>query len=105
MKRIAALLAMTFVALAAHAGGVAKDTPVRVEGSGIEPGWFEGKIFISGEGCTMVKLAKPTKDKYTMLALIAIAKIQKKDGGGWRDLSLKDLKAKEPVRCLVEGSD
>ncbi len=105
MKRIAALLAMTVVAFAAHAGSLAKDTPVRVEGSGIEPGWFDGKIFITSEGCTMVKLAKPTKDKYTMLALIAVAKIQQKDGAGWRELSLKDLKAHEPKACLVEGSD
>jgi hypothetical protein len=96
---------MTVVALAAHAGNLAKDTPVRVEGSGIEPGWFDGKIFITSEGCTMVKLAKPTKDKYTMLALIAVAKIQQKDGAGWRNLSLKDLKAQEPKKCLVEGSD
>jgi hypothetical protein len=105
MKRIAALLATTFIALTAHAGGLAKDTSVRVEGTGIEPGWFDGKIFITDEGCTMVKLAKPTKDKYTMLALIAVAKIQRKDGTGWRDLSLKDLKAQEPKKCLVEGSD
>ena len=105
MKRLAAFLATTFVALAAHAGALAKDTPVRVEGSGIEPGWFDGKIFITPEGCTMVKLAKPTKDQYTMLALIAVAKLQKKDGNTWRDLSLNDLKAREPKTCLVEGSD
>jgi hypothetical protein len=105
MKRIAALFLTTFVALTAHAGSLAKDTPVRVEGSGIEPGWFDGKIFITSEGCTMVKLAKPTKDKYTMLALIAVAKLQKKEGTGWRDLSLEDLKSREPKKCLVEGSD
>jgi hypothetical protein len=105
MTRIATLLVATFVAVTAHAGGLAKDTPVRVEGTGIEPGWFDGKIFITDEGCTMVQLAKPTKDKYTMLALIAVAKIQRKDATGWRDLSLKDLKAVEPKKCLVEGSD
>jgi hypothetical protein len=105
MKRVAAFLVTTLVAVAAQAGALAKDTSVRVEGSGIEPGWFEGKIFITDEGCTMVKLAKPTKDKYTMLALIAVAKLQKKEGTGWRDLSLEDLKSREPKKCLVEGSD
>jgi len=107
MKRTAAFLAIAiaFVALAAHAGDLAKDTAVRIEGSGIEPGWFEGKEFITSEGCTMVKLAKPTTDGYTMLALIAVAKLQKKDGAAWRDLSLKDLKAHEPRQCLEEGSD
>jgi hypothetical protein len=105
MKRIATLLATTFVAVTAHAGGLAKDTAVRVEGTGIEAGWFDGKIFVTDEGCTMVKLAKPTKDKYTMLALIAVAKIQRKDATGWKDLSLQTLKAQEPKKCLVEGSD
>ena len=105
MKRVAAFLATTLVGLAAHAGELAKDTVVRVEGSGIEPGWFEGRIFITSEGCTMVKLDKPTKDRYTMLAIIAVAKLQKKEGAGWRDLSLDDLKSHEPKKCLVEGSD
>jgi hypothetical protein len=105
MKRLAALLATTLITLAAQAGDLAKDTAVRVEGSGIEPGWFDGKIFITSEGCTMVKLSKATKDHYTMLALIAVARLQKKEGAGWRDLSLTDLKAHEPKQCLQEGAD
>jgi hypothetical protein len=101
-----ASFALFFVAVTtAQAGALAKDTPVRIEGSGIESGWFEGKIHVTGEGCTMVKLSKPTKDHYTMIALVGVAKLQKKDGAGWRDLSLQDLKSHEPKRCLVEGAD
>lgn len=99
------LVVSILAAAAAYAGALPKDTPVRIEGSGIEPGWFDGTIFITGEGCTMVKLAKPTKDRYTMIALIAVAKLQKKEGAGWREIPLKELKAHEPAGCLVEGSD
>jgi len=105
MKRVAALLALTLATLAAQAGNLAKDTAVRVEGSGIEPGWFDGNIVVTGEGCTMVKLARATKDGYTMLALIAVERLQKKDGPTWRDLSLADLKAHEPKQCLEDGAD
>jgi hypothetical protein len=103
--RLATFLVPLLAAATAQAGDLAKDTPVRIEGTGIEPGWFEGKIFVTDDGCTMVKLAKPTKDKYTMIALVAVAKLQKKESAGWRDLSLDDLKAHEPRRCLREGAD
>jgi hypothetical protein len=117
MKRLASLLGpcilsllTTFVVFflavqTAQAGALAKDTPVRIEGSGIETGWFEGKIHVTGEGCTMVKLSKPTKDHYTMIALVAVSKLQKKEATGWLDLPLQDLKSREPRKCLVEGAD
>ena len=87
------------------AGDLAKGTVVRIEGSGIEGGWHEGKITVTSEGCTMVSLAKPTKDGYTMLALIATKRLQKQQGGSWIDVSVKDLQAHEPRKCLEEGSD
>jgi hypothetical protein len=105
MKRFAASLALIVVTFAAQAGGLAKETTVRVEGQGIEPGWFDGKVFITSEGCTMVKLAKATKDGYTMLALIAVERLQKKEGAAWRDLSLADLKGQEPKQCLEAAAD
>jgi hypothetical protein len=107
MKRspLATLFLSLSAATAAYAGALAKDTPVRIEGSGIEAGWFEGKIFVTEEGCTMVRLSKPTKDKYTMIALVAVARLQKKEGAAWSDISLQDLRTHEPKRCLVEGSD
>lgn len=107
MKRFspAALLFSVLAATGAHAGALGKDTPVRIEGANIEAGWFEGKIFITQEGCTMVKLSRPTKDKYTMIALVAVAKLQQKEAAGWRDLSIEELRAREPRKCLREGTD
>lgn len=106
MKRVAALVASSVVSLAAYAGGIGSNVPVRIEGAGIESGWFEGRTDVTSEGCTVVKLSKATKDGYILLALIAVNRLQQKDAaGGWRDLSVADLRAREPKRCLVEGSD
>jgi hypothetical protein len=105
MKRVAALLGTSIVAWAANAGGIASNVPVRIEGSGIEAGWFEGRTDITTEGCTVVKLSKATKDGYILLSLIAVNRLQQKDASGWRDVPVADLRAREPKRCLVEGSD
>lgn len=90
---------------AAMAGDLPKGTVVRIEGSGIEGGWHEGKITLTSEGCTMVSLAKPTKDGYTMIALIATKRLQKQQGASWVDVSVQDLKTHEPQKCLEDGAD
>jgi hypothetical protein len=106
MKRVAAaLLVSSLVSVSAFAGGIASNVPVRIVGSGIEGGWFEGRTAITSEGCTVVKLSKATRDGYILLSLIAVNRLQQKDGDGWRDLSVADLRAREPSQCLVEGSD
>jgi hypothetical protein len=93
------------MSFAAIAGGIASNVPVRIEGAGIEAGWFEGRIDITREGCTVVKLSKATKEGYILLSLVAVNRLQQKNGGGWRDLSVADLRAREPKRCLEDGAD
>src|SRR5690242_15819261 len=105
MNRALIMLAATLVAFSAHAGGLHKDAVVRVEGIGIEKGWFEGKVLVTREGCTMVQLDRKTEHGYTMLALITIARLQQKVGARWSDLSVKELRTREPARCLEEGAD
>lgn len=105
MKRVAALVVGSLVTMSAFAGGIASNVPVRIEGSGIEAGWFEGRTDVNSEGCTIVKLSKATKDGYILLSLIAVSRLQEKDASGWRDVPVADLRAREPKRCLVEGSD
>ena len=105
MKRVAGLLVGSLVSMSALAGGIASNVPVRIEGSGIESGWFEGRTDITSQGCTIVKLSKATKDGYILLSLIAVSRLQQKDAAGWRDVPVADLRAREPKRCLVEGSD
>jgi len=100
-----AVLALLTLSPIAFADALPKGTVVRVEGSGIEAGWFQGKITMTSEGCTMVTLDKATKDGYTMLALIAIKRLERQQGAGWVAESLEKLKAREPKKCLEEGSD
>jgi hypothetical protein len=87
------------------AGDLPKGTVVRIEGTGIESGWHEGRISVTSEGCTMVTLQKPTKDGYTMIALIATKRLQRQQGNTWTDVSVKDLQSHEPKKCLEEGAD
>ena len=105
MTRVVALLLSSVVSLSAYAGGISSNVPVRIEGAGIEAGWFEGRTDVTREGCTVVKLSKATKGGYILLSLVAVNRLQQKDGAGWRDLSVADLRAREPKRCLVEGAD
>jgi len=105
MKRVAALLVGSVVSVPALAGGIASNVPVRIEGSGIESGWFEGRTDVTNWGCTVVKLSKATKDGYILLSLVAVNRLQEKDGSGWRDVPIDELRAREPKRCLVEGTD
>lgn len=105
MKRVAGLMVGSLVSMSALAGGIASNVPVRIEGSGIESGWFEGRTDITSQGCTVVKLSKATKDGYILLSLVAVSRLQEKDASGWRDIPVADLRAREPKRCLVEGSD
>lgn len=105
MKRFAVLLGTSLLSLSAYAGGIASNVPVRIEGSGIEDGWFEGRTDVTREGCTVVKLSKATKDGYILLSLTAVDRIQQKEANRWVDLSVTELRAHEPKRCLVEGTD
>ena len=96
---------LAVIGSAAWSAGLPKGTPVRIEGKGIEAGWHEGSITVTGEGCTMVTLKKPTQDGYTMIALIATARVQRLQNGAWTDVSMPELLAGEPKPCLEEGSD
>jgi hypothetical protein len=104
MKFQAALLAIACGIGMAQAGDLPEGMIVRVEGSGIEAGWHEGTIAVTSEGCSMVKLVKPTKDGYTMIALAIAKRLQRKQGSGWIEVSLPALKLHEPKAC-AEGSD
>jgi hypothetical protein len=105
MNRLFAFIAALGVSSAALAGDLPKGTVVRIEGQGIEAGWHEGRITVTSEGCTMVTLAKPTKDGYTMIALIATQRLQRQQSGTWTEVSVPALRSHEPKPCLEEGAD
>ena len=105
MNRWIASLAAAFLTSTAFAGDLPKGTVVRIEGSGIEGGWHEGKITVLAEGCTYVALNKPTEHGYKLIALIGATRLQRQQNGGWTEMSLDTLRSHEPKPCLVEGAD
>jgi hypothetical protein len=106
MKRAAFATCVLLAGLAtALAANLPKGTAVRIEGKGIESGWHEGSITTTSQGCTMVTLKKPTRDGYTMIALIATSRLQRLQNGAWSDVSLDELLAGQPKECLEEGAD
>lgn len=105
MNRLIGAAALAFMASAALADRVAIDTTVRIEGSGIELGWHDGRITVTGGGCTMIKLQKPTRDGYTLISLVATKRMQRQQGGTWVEVPLEALRDNEPRQCLEEGAD
>lgn len=80
-------------------------TTVRATSHGIEGGWHEGTLVRIANRCWMIQLRKPTKDGYTMIALMTVARLQVASQGQWRDASTEPNMADQPPACREEGSD
>jgi len=104
LQRLLLVLA-TLVAGAAHAATLAKDTVVRIQASGIEPGWHQGRIGVAKNGCTMVYLDTKARGGYTSVSLKGASQMQRKDGAGWVDVPVRDLAKQEPKPCQEGDND
>lgn len=105
MKTLLTMLGAASLIAAAQAGALPKGDVVRIEGTGIESGWHAGKVMLTSEGCTLIALNKPTLSRYTAIALIATARLERLQAGTWVGVPVRSLQAQEPKHCLVEGSD
>jgi hypothetical protein len=83
----------------AWSAALPKGTVVRVQASGIEPGWHEGKIGVTPAGCTMVHLDRKARGGYTMVSMKGASQLQRKDAAGWTDVPVKTLASQEPKAC------
>jgi hypothetical protein len=106
---VASVATAALVALATPAGAAApalpKDTVVRIQASGIEGGWHEGRIGLAPNGCTMVYLNARTQGGYTSVSLKGAVQMQRKEGGGWIDVPVKSLARSEPRPCQEGDND
>jgi hypothetical protein len=82
------------------------DGPVlRVKAAGLgTDDWLEGKL-IRGQGCTMVKLDRPSPGGYSSLVLVAISHMQAYKSGRWVDIAIAPMLKPEPAHCKAGGSD
>lgn len=112
MKKL--LIAMTGAfAILSQTGKMAAETPtggrdgatVRVKAAALGTAdWMSGK-FIHSQGCTMVKLDRPSPNRYTSLMLIGISQLQVYKAGQWGDEAVSSMLKSEPASCRVAGSD
>ena len=80
-------------------------TPVRLQASSIEGGWHSGRMHLDDQKCWMVKLDKPTRDNYTMLALIVVTELQVGKGGTWTPVALDSVLKAQPAVCREYAAD
>jgi len=89
----------------ARSATLPKDTVVRIQASGIEPGWHQGRVGVAKNGCTMVYLDTKARGGYTSVSLKGASRMQRKDGAGWVDVPVKDFAKQEPKPCQEGDND
>ena len=100
-----AALSLALPLMAFAAGPLADGMSVRIASNSVERGTFTGKVRIDQRGCWMVRLDKPTKDHYTMLALMVVDRLEISRGGAWTAIDLPPVVKAQPKECLEEGAD
>jgi hypothetical protein len=102
---LVATFALALLAGGAQAANLPKDTVVRIQASGIEPGWHQGRIGVAQNGCLMVFLDTKAQGGYTSVSLKGARQMQRKDGSTWVDVPLGDLAKQEPKPCQEGDND
>lgn len=108
MARRAAIAIVVALALApavVPAQALAKGAIVRVQVSDFGRDWHEGTVGIAPNGCTMIYLKQKAPGNYTSVSLAGAGKLQEQRGGGWADVAVKPLLAKEPKACRDGQND
>lgn len=79
--------------------------PVRIQATSIEGGWHSGRMHLDDQKCWMIKLDKPTRDHYTMLALIAVNEMEVSNAGYWTPVGLRPVLKNQPEVCREYAND
>lgn len=78
---------------------------VRVQAGSIEGGWHQGRLHLDAQKCWMVKLDKPTRDQYTMLALIVVNQLEVASNGSWSAVGVGPILQAQPAVCREYAND
>lgn len=80
------------------------DTKVRLQSVWAGNGWRTGTVE-EPDKCTMIHLDQPLEAGYNRIALLALSRLQWRDGAGkWQELDLGELLAHEPTGCREEST-
>ena len=99
------LATLLLAASATAAPSLKNGTPVRIQASSIEGGWHTGRMHLDAQKCWMVKLDKPTRDHYTMLALIVVQQMELSAQGAWMPVGLQPVLKAQPEVCREYAND
>lgn len=108
MTRLLALAASVGILLSSPVSAafpLSNDTVVRIQAGSIEGGWHRGRLQLDAQKCWMVKLDKPTRDQYTMLALIVVDRLELATDSSWTSLELQPVLAAQPKVCREYAND
>lgn len=102
---IVAICAVTRSQAAEEPNGSSDAAAVRIKAAGLgtdEP--LKGKI-VHAQGCTMVKLDRPSPGGYSSLLLVGISQMQVYKSGRWVEMAIAPMLKAEPAHCRASGSD
>ena len=100
-----AMLTQTRTQAAEKPAAGSDDSVLRVKAAGLGTNdWLGGKLF-HGQGCTMVKLDRPSPAGYSSLLLLAISHMQTYKSGQWVEVAIAPMLKPEPAHCKGGGSD
>ena len=80
-------------------------TVVRIQAGSIEGGWHQGRLHLDAQKCWMVKLDQPTRDQYTMLALIVVDQLEIASNGTWAAVGVSPILQTQPAVCREYAND
>ena len=99
------LLVQTHVRAAEKPNPGSDTSVLRIKASGLgTDDWQKGK-FVHAQGCTMVKLDRPSPAGYSSLLLVGISHLQADKAGQWTEVAIAPMLKPEPAHCKAGGTD
>ena len=98
--RFALFCSMLIGALESLAHDLMDGATVRIQSAHLNPGWHEGKVQITKDGCAMIwKPGLSVPGGPLGLGLIFIDRLERREGAKWIELPVGPMLKQEPKSC------
>ena len=113
MKRTLVMTAAAIIAICAQTRSQAAEKPkaswdgsaVRIKAGGLGTDELLKGKFVHAQGCTMVKLDRPSPGGYSSLLLVGISQMEVYKSGQWVEMAIAPMLQAERAECRAGGSD
>ena len=102
---IIAICAETRIQAAQKPNGSSEAAVVGIKAAGLGTDESLKGELIHAQGCTMVKLDRPSPGGYSSLLLVGISQMQVYKSGQWVEMPIAPMLQAEPAQCRAGGSD